>query len=150
MRKVTKDKPTVVSVSPLSISEEAYTNAAENQLGKSFDVLRTFASMMITLQSGFIAVYFAILKFIGIGNASGTVHSPIVLILPPLFFMVGIIMFVLVAVPFLERLQLDRPEIIEEKWNRVLKIKFYLVASGLVSFLIALGVIMYVGMSVLV
>ena len=70
-------KPKIVSVSPLSGSEETYIRAAEIQAGKSFDVLRTFASMMISVQSGFIAVYFAILKFIGISAAIGTAYLPL-------------------------------------------------------------------------
>ena len=144
-----KDKPKVVSVSPLSSSEEVYITAAENQAGKSFDVLRTFASMMISVQSGFIAVYFAILKFIGIGAAIGTSFLPSVLILPPVFFVIGIVFFIFVALPILEKMRLDQPDKIVEKWNEVLKIKFCLIVAGLVSFFIALGGIMFVGMSVL-
>ncbi|MCW6157950.1 MAG: hypothetical protein LVQ63_00485 [Thermoplasmatales archaeon] len=143
------DKPKVVSVSPLSSSEEEYITAAENQAGKSFDVLRTFASIMISVQSGFIAVYFAILKFIGIGAAIGTSFLPSVLILPPVFFVIGIVFFIFVALPILEKMRLDQPDKIVEKWNEVLKIKFYFIIAGLVSFFIALGGIMFVGMSVL-
>lgn len=142
-------KPKIVSVSPLSGSEETYIRAAEIQVGKSFDVLRTFASMMISVQSGFIAVYFAILKFIGISAAIGTAYLPLVLILPPIFFVIGIVFFIFVALPILEKMRLDQPDKIVEKWNEVLKIKFCLIVAGLVSFFIALGGIMFVGMSVL-
>ena len=144
------DKPKIVSVSPLSSVEETYINAAENQAGKSFDVLRTFAGMMISVQSGFIAVYFAILKFIGIGTATGTGFLPLILVLPPVFFGLGIVFFIFVALPIREKMRLDRPDKIEEKWNEVLKIKFYFVVSGLVSFFIALVGIIYVGMLVFV
>ena len=47
-------------------------------------------------------------------------------------------------------MRLDQPDKIEEKWNEVLKIKFYFVVSGLVSFFIALVGIIYVGMLVFV
>lgn len=143
------DGPRVVSVSLLSSTEETYINAAENQVGKSFDVLRTFAGIMISVQSGFIAVYFAILKFIGINTASGTGFLPLVLLLPPVFFGLGIFFFILVALPIYERLLVDQPEKIEETWNGTLRIKFYFIKTGLACFFIALGGIILVGMSVL-
>ncbi|MCL6002332.1 MAG: hypothetical protein M0Z77_07870 [Thermoplasmatales archaeon] len=146
---MSNDRPKIVSVSPLSSSEETYIKAAENQAGKSFDVLRTFAGMMISVQSGFIAVYFAILKFIGINAASGTGFLPLVLIFPPLFFGLGIVFFIFVALPILEKMRLDQPDKIVEKWNRVLMIKFVFIIAGLVSFFIAIVGIIYVGMSVL-
>jgi hypothetical protein len=106
--------------------------------------------MMISVQSGFIAVYFAILKFIGIGTATGTGFLPLILVLPPVFFGLGIVFFIFVALPIREKMRLDQPDKIEEKGSEILKIKFYFVVSGLVSFFIALVGIIYVGMLVFV
>ena len=63
-----------------------------------------------------------------------------------MFFGLGIVFFIFVALSIREKMRLDQPDKIEEKWNEVLKIKLYFVVSGLVSFLIALVGIIYVGM----
>jgi hypothetical protein len=51
-----------------SHNDKALLKYAEDAFVKSADTIRDFAKSMITLVSGFFAVYFALLKFIGIEN----------------------------------------------------------------------------------
>jgi hypothetical protein len=64
---------------------------------------------MVTLVSGLFAAYFALLKFVGIVDITVVKAIPIenFTVLPPIFFIVSLIMFVLAVLPLPGKLSLS-------------------------------------------
>src|ERR1700735_4141930 len=85
------------SAAPLSIDEETIIEAGRRLLLESIDVSRDFAKQMITVSSGAIPIYVALL---GIANLRRRVPVTLILVsLPSLVFFSATLLFVLALLP---------------------------------------------------
>lgn len=92
---------------PLTADEKVIESATKALIGQSFDVIRGFARLMISLESSLFAVYYALLKFLGINSLQTVKFSLPQLSISPIFFVASIFFFVLAALPILEKVQLN-------------------------------------------
>jgi len=99
---------------------------------------------MITLVSGMFAVYFAILKFLGI-ETTATVAAQIapvkdIMGIPPVLFIVSIIAFIVAILPWKTTITYTKAEDIESARKTALSIKYISVIIGTGLFLISLAI----------
>lgn len=143
------EEPEVVSTSPLTEEDKIILQIAENAILKAPERITDFAKLMITLMSGFFAVYFALLKFLGVTSARVTnVVSPW-LVWPPILLIISIILFVLVGFPVLERISLESPSVTLKGFDQVLFLRYILALVGTTLFVSALIVTAYVSLQLL-
>jgi hypothetical protein len=115
---------------------------SEDAFLKSADTIRDFAKSMITLVSGLFAVYFALLKFIGIESVTTTkiqISSSIVA-LPPIIFVLTLIAFVIAVLPLQKSVSLSDPNKMKTARTTDLALKYYGVLVGMGLFIAALFV----------
>ena len=141
--------PRVVGTpTPLTADEKVIESATKALIGQSFDVIRGFAKLMISLESGLFTVYYALLKFLGINSLQTVRFSLPELSIVPIFFAASIFFFVLAALPILEKVQLNNIVEVEGHWNRTLLWKYVFIMIGLALFMVALGAIVWISSSV--
>ena len=140
--------PRVVGTpTPLTADEKVIESATKALIGQSFDVIRGFARLMISLESGLFAVYYALLKFLGVNSLRTAILSPFELSLTPILFAASILFFVLAALPILEGVQLNNIDDVVKHWNHTLRWKYIFILVGLILFLIAVVTIVYISSS---
>lgn len=110
-----------------------------------------YGKTMITLISGFFAVYFALLKFLGIENTSSAVFQSLPNIWwAPVFFILSIIVFVVgVVLPLPQTVSLNVLNDLKSARTRLMRIKY---ASSIVAtslFLGGLGLTLQIGVALL-
>ena len=76
---------------------EVYKLARKRSITNSIDTINDFSKTMITLVSGFFIAYFALIKFLGVQNVSN--YTQTLLLLPPIFFIMGIISLIISLMP---------------------------------------------------
>jgi len=81
---------------------------------------RTFATTMLTTSSGGVAIYFAVLKYLGWEQANFSVPLVILTVLPPALFLLAAMAFALALRPALS--YVDRDEYAEFRAHRIGKI----------------------------
>jgi hypothetical protein len=141
--------PKVVGTpTPLTADEKVIESATKALIGQSFDVIRGFARLMISLESGLFAVYYALLKFLGVNSLRTAILSPFELSLTPILFAASILFFVLAALPILEGVQLNNIDDVVKHWNHTLRWKYVFIMIGLALFMVALGAIIWISSSV--
>jgi hypothetical protein len=92
-----KGVPRSSSLTPL---DEALLQFGKNKIIDATTTLNNFAKSMITIVSGFFLAYFALIKFLGLGeNITNPEHY--ITILPPALFILSILSFVLAYAPIL-------------------------------------------------
>ena len=132
---------------PLTADEKVIESATKALIGQSFDVIRGFARLMISLESSLFAVYYALLKFLGINSLQTVKFSLPQLSISPIFFVASIFFFVLAALPILEGVQLNNIDDVVKHWNHTLRWKYVFILVGLILFLIAVVTIVYISSS---
>lgn len=108
---------------------------AQETLQKSIDNLKDVVKTMITLVTGLFAVYWAIVKFLGVENVSGSNFDVVkdIVFLPPLFLILSLIALVVTIVPLVGQFSFAIPESIDRYRTRTMLIKHgcLLVATAL-------------------
>lgn len=132
----------VVSVDTLDNSDKALLEYGRNVLINSVDILKNFAQSMITLVSGLFAVYFALLQFLGITSLQTAQVDMIrdVIVLPPIFFIMSLIFFVLAVLPLPGKLALNILSDIDRDRRLTLLIKYFAILLGMAFLIAALSI----------
>jgi len=130
----------VTSVSPLDAYEKALMKFAENQLVSSIDTIKTFSQTMITLVSGMFAVYFAILKFLGIETTENVevLFIKSIVGIPPTLFILSIIAFIVAIIPWVRTISYTKPKDVECTRETVILVKYASVMIGIGLFISSL------------
>ena len=147
MTETEKEARVVGTPSPFTAEEKVIESATKTLIGQSFDVIRGFARLMISLESGLFAVYYALLKFLGVNSLRTAILSPFELSIAPILFAASIFFFVLAVLPILEGVQLNDIDDVVKHWNHTLRWKCVFILVGLALFLIAVGTIVYISSS---
>jgi hypothetical protein len=143
----------VNSVSSLNAYDKALLKFAENILVGSIETIKTFSQSMITLVSGMFAVYFAILKFLGIETTT-TVTTQILAVkgimgIPPVLFILSIIAFIVAILPWKTTISYHKAKEIESVRKTAISIKYASVMIGTGLFLISLAITILIFMTLL-
>jgi hypothetical protein len=126
----------------LSDTDKAIIEDAKNALVNAIETIKNFAQSMVTLVSGLFAAYFALLKFVGIEDITSSKVIPIenLILLPPIFFILSLIMFVLAVLPVPGKLSLSLLSDMRESRRLILKRKYIFAIIGLILLVVALSV----------
>jgi hypothetical protein len=125
----------------VSPDNEALVKFGEQQIINSADALNKFSQSLVTLDSGLFAVYFAILKFLGIETVGSTIPiSTNYIALPPVLFILSLVAFVISIVPIYSKISLVFPTEIKEKRNKILLVKYLCIISGVVLLVSSLAI----------
>jgi hypothetical protein len=130
---------------------EVYKLARKRSITNSIDTINDFSKTMITLVSGFFIAYFALIKFLGVQNVSN--YTQTILLLPPIFFIMGIISLIISLMPlYFEISKKDPKEITTEAKqkktiegfardvrNKIFYRKYIPMIIGMTFFVIGLG-----------
>jgi hypothetical protein len=138
------------SVEPLSAQDEAVLQSGKDQIVNSINNIKDYAKLMMTLVSGFFAVYFAILKFLGGEMATSLTGSVVKDILaPPLLFIVSIIFFVIAVVPLIGSISLAQTKETEGFRRSGVKTRIVVVYVATALFLVGLGITIHIATQLL-
>ena len=127
-------------VAPVSPHNRAVYEAGKKLLVESIDVGRDFCKSMITISTGAIPVYIAMLKLSGIENiVKSSLKSSLwfLAISPCLLFLVASIIFILGYFPSTGTFSLDIVQEIENSRKRLLKRRKCFIVVGTVIFSVA-------------
>jgi hypothetical protein len=132
----------VDSVGILDNSDKALLEYGKNVLINSVDIIKNFAQSMITLVSGLFAVYFALIEFLGITSLQTDQAAMIkdVIVLPPIFFIISLIVFVLAVLPLPGRVSLNILSDIKRDRRLTLLTKYIAVILGMAFLVAALSI----------
>ena len=141
----------IVSASPLSPHDKALLKFGKDFIVGSVDTIRDFAKTMITLVSGLFAVYFALLQFLGAANVTKIGSKAVIGIvyLPPMFFILSIVAFVLGVLPIAHTISLNQPDTIRKARSTILRVKYVAVLVGLFFFLLGMYYMSKIGLMLL-
>lgn len=129
------------SAAPLSIDEEAIIEAGRRLLLESIDVSRDFAKQMITVSSGAIPIYVALL---GIANLRHRAPVTLILVsLPSLVFFSATLLFVLALLPRKTSFSMQLLDEIKNARDGLIRARYLWIKLGLAVF--SVGVISAVG-----
>lgn len=120
----------------LTAQDEALLEFGRQLLTKSLNSLTDFSKLMITLCTGLISVYLAILKFLGIEKAIeeiGTIMS-ILAIIGPLILIVSMIFFILAILPLKVSISLIDIENVRDVRKKMLDTKHRNALIGVILF----------------
>lgn len=136
----------VQAVSPASPASQAIYAAGRSLLASSPALTQDFAKTMITVSTGALTLYFAVMKFVIGDKAPATAFDAVVLGLPAAAFFVASVLFAWAYTPRHRDLQLDIPERMaagmasvathRERWNRA---GLWLFVAGGLLILVALA-----------
>ncbi len=138
-----EDKPIEpIAEERLNDTDKAIMEDAKNALANAIETIKNFAQSMVTLVSGLFAAYFALLKFVGIEDITSSKAFPIenFILLPPIFFILSLIMFVLAVLPVPGKLSLGILSNMKESRRLILKRKYIFAIIGLILLVVALSI----------
>lgn len=120
------------SVAPLSIGEEVVIEAGRRLFLESVEVSRDFARQMITVSSGAVPIYVALL---GIADLRHRSTSSLVLVsIPALVFLSSTLFFVLALLPRKALISVQILDDIREARNRLMSARYLWIKLGLAIF----------------
>jgi hypothetical protein len=120
------------SAEPLSIHDEAIVEAGRRLLVESVDVTKNFAQQMITISTGAIPVYVALLGLAGLRQRNTT--TLVLASLPSIAFLVSTLCFVLALLPRKEYLSVQMLDRIQEARGNLLRTRYRWIILGLAIF----------------
>ncbi|MGB7881439.1 MAG: hypothetical protein WBL44_01830, partial [Nitrososphaeraceae archaeon] len=126
----------------LGLTEEALVEFGKNQIINSTTTLDDFAKSMITVVSGFFVAYFALIKFLGLGDLTASqiaATSSYTIAIPPLLFIISIMVFVCAYVPIKGKLSISNITSLMEYIHLQTKMKSILILVGFATFSIGLA-----------
>jgi hypothetical protein len=120
------------SVAPLSIDEEATVEAGRRLFLESIEVPRDFAKQMITVSSGAIPIYVALL---GIANLKHRSIAALILVsIPALVFLLSALVFVIALLPRGALISVQILDEIREARNRLIVARYFWIKVGFAIF----------------
>lgn len=120
------------SVAPLSIDEEAMIDAGRGLFLESIEVPRDFAKQMITVSSGAVPIYVALL---GIANLKHRSTATLILVsIPALVFLFSALVFVMALLPRKALISIQIIDEIREARNRLMATRYLWIKVGLIIF----------------
>jgi hypothetical protein len=128
-----------ISVEVLSDTDKAIIEEAKKALVDSAETIKDFGRSMVTVVSGLFTVYFALLKFIGITSSKDIPNESIIL-LPPVLFIISLILFVMTILPLPGWLSLIFLSDIEKSRHQILIRRYVFVVAAVTFFVAALGI----------
>jgi len=135
-------------IARLPTAEElALAEFSKSEMLQSIDKITEFSKTMITLVSGFFVAYFALLKFLGLGEniQLSTLLDPYTAGMPPVLFILGIIAFVVSYVPHIRRRETLSDLLAMQRYrNRALIIKTIPTLFGAGFFVSGLVIALYI------
>lgn len=131
----------VISSKPLEPSDQALLTFGTKLFTDSVSITVDYGKTMITLISGFFAVYFALLKFLGIETTSSELFQSLPNIWwAPVLFIISIMIFAVgVVLPFPQSISLNDPASLKTTRKRLMWAKYSFAIVGTAIFLTGLG-----------
>jgi hypothetical protein len=129
-----------IKVSVVSPHNKAVYEAGKKLLIDSIDIGRDFCKSMITISTGSIPIYIAMLKLAGVesfGNSSFTFLIRFIYISPCIFFLTASIIFVVGYFPNTGKFSLDIIQEIESARRNMIKRRMRFIIIGVATFSIA-------------
>ena len=126
----------IESAEPLSPHNEALYETGKEMLKSSITTSRDFCQFMITLSTGAIPTYLALLKFVLPEKVVLSVVSLVLSIIPPFVFLVSAIIFVFGYLPTTSRFSLDLIEEIKKTYEETIIRRKRIINIGLIVFLV--------------
>lgn len=124
------------SVAPLSIDEEVTIEAGRRLFLESMEVPRDFAKQMITVSSGAVPIYVALL---GIAGLKGRSTAALILAsIPALVFLSTTLIFVLALLPRKALISVQILDEIQEARNRLMTARYLWIKLGLITFTVGI------------
>jgi len=108
---------------------------------------------MITVVSGFFVAYFALIKFLGLGDLTASqiaATSSYTIAIPPILFIISIMAFVCAYVPIKGKLSISNITSLMEYIHLQTKMKSIPILVGFAAFLIGLAVTFVVCIDILI
>jgi hypothetical protein len=137
-----------MNIIPMLIKDFKF--AKRRSMVNSIDNVYDFCKVMITLVSGFVAAYFALLKFLGVENAlQQSVIPSFILLYPPILFVISIMVLVFGAKPHIFFGDSFDIEHLKQFRNNLFYWKYIPMLGGMGLFLIGLILTMYISMQIL-
>lgn len=137
---------TLVSASALDLSDRALIKFGTNIIVNSTDVIKDFAKLMVTVDLGLFTAYFALLKFLGLGDITNQAAQSVrsISVWPPVLLLVSTLGFVLAIMPIPGGIDLESPDDIDRVRTKTLKARYVTMAAGVGLLMIAMAIAMFV------
>ena len=149
---ITEGEEPEVKVLPLSLSDQVSFELAKKELADSMNVGREFARFMTTLNAALIPAYLALLKFVGMDEATIKIILNLkwVSIVPPALFLGSCAIFIVACFPRGGEYSLEALSEIVSTRNKLIQRRRKLIFSASALFLsgiLALIVIISIGLN---
>lgn len=129
-----EDRLKVESINPLSPHNEALYELGKEMLKSSITTARDFCKFMITICTGLIPIYLGLLKLVSPKNTTLPLTKLILFIIPPLFFLISVIVFILGYFPQTNYFSLDIIEEIKVTYEETVRKRRNFIIGGTVLF----------------
>lgn len=126
----------IESVGPLSPHNEALYEAGKEMLRSSVSTARDFCKFMVTVSTGAIPIYLALLKFVLPENITLPQTKSILSFIPPFLFLVSAFVFILGYFPQTHYFSLDIIDEVREAYERTVRRRGIFIICGTILFLV--------------
>ena len=124
------------SVEPLSPHNEALYEAGKDVLKSSISTARDFCKFMITMSTGAIPTYLALLEFVLPEEIVLPVDRLVLSVIPPFIFLISAVIFTLGYLPATHHFSLDIVEEIRTMYQGMIVRRKKFIKYGIVVFLV--------------
>jgi hypothetical protein len=131
-----KAKLEMESVGPLSPHNEALYETGKEMLKGSISTGRDFCKFMITVSTGAIPIYLGLLKFVLPENITLSLSKLFLSVVPPFFFLISAIVFILGYFPQVDYFSLDIINQIKQAYEKTVIKRKKFINFGIILFLI--------------
>ncbi len=138
---MSEDKPSGIEVGqgePVSPHNEALYETGKEMMKSSVSTSREFCQTMISVSSGAIAIYSALLAFGVPKDTSFSTVSLLIALIPSFLFLISTIIFVLGCLPTVSVVSLDITEEIKQAYENTLRSRRKIMIAGTILFVVAL------------
>jgi chemotaxis protein CheY-P-specific phosphatase CheC len=138
---MSEDKNAQIEVGPgeqVTPHNEALYEAGKEMMTSSLTTSREFCQTMITVSSGAIAIYSALLTFGVPKDTSFSTYSLLIALIPSFLFLVCTIVFVVGCMPTVSEVSLDIIDEIKRAYENTLRNRRKIIIVGTILFVVAL------------
>lgn len=128
----------ILEVSNITLYNKALWESGKAIFIDSIEVGREFCKSMVSLSLGAVPIYLGILKIFLPDNSVLTAQQSIVVLCPPILFLIACIMFAIGYIPQTSSFSLDIPDEIEKERTRAIRRRSKLIWTGFSTFLIGI------------
>lgn len=133
-----RNKSVEAAAEVLSPTTEATLELGRKLITGTFDAYRDFAKTLISLSSSFILLYLGIIGFLNVKAEGSNLKVLLVLVLPPLLFIITCILFAISYMPRQQFFTIDDPNELTRLLVAGISTKKRYVVAGLVCFVAGL------------